>query len=276
MATTATLTRTGIESEGSEKKVYANLTVTGTYVAATGVTFDISSLGLNGINSIITEPYFSTYVIKNSISTSKKTVTLRLYNSSLTTGEGPQLAYNASQTATPASTVYLYYTPLAGNFVVGEVVTGGTSAATGTVVSISIDIYGNSRLEIGAPSAGAMVAAETITGGTSGATGTTLDEYHNIFDISGALATSDIVDVDDGGGFAQAPKINSFSPVIVSTAYRYNPTDGWFETILSDGFIALKAAGLLKTTGNFTSLVEVGDGFSVVGITSMPIILSGF
>lgn len=55
---------------------------------------------------------------------------------------------------------------ITGTFVVGETVTGGTSAATATVTYVGSDFIGVKDRS------GAFTGGETITGGTSGATGT--------------------------------------------------------------------------------------------------------
>jgi len=59
------------------------------------------------------------------------------------------------------------YTGLTGTFQVGETVTGGTSAATGTV------IYDSGTVMLVADVTGTFADAETITGGTSSASATT-------------------------------------------------------------------------------------------------------
>ena len=60
----------------------------------------------------------------------------------------------------------LTLTGISGSFTVGEIVTGGTSTATGKVVTFS-----GSKLHIRVR-VGTFAAAEVVTGGTSGATGT--------------------------------------------------------------------------------------------------------
>jgi len=61
----------------------------------------------------------------------------------------------------------------AGTFVITEVVTGGTSGATGTVSEVITSAGKRTMLEI-AITSGVFVVGETITGGTSGATGALL------------------------------------------------------------------------------------------------------
>lgn len=65
---------------------------------------------------------------------------------------------------------YFSLTPGSGTFVVGETVTGGTSAATGTVLAVSSE---GDYMIITVLSGTFTVAGETITGGTSAATATT-------------------------------------------------------------------------------------------------------
>lgn len=75
---------------------------------------------------------------------------------------------------------YLPFTGGSGTFTVGETVTGGTSAATGTVL-----VVGDGFLLV-TPS-GTFVAAETITGGSSSATGTVTAYSASVYGHSGVL-----------------------------------------------------------------------------------------
>lgn len=62
---------------------------------------------------------------------------------------------------------YFAISGLVGTFVVGETVTGGTSAATATVLAVSAE---GDYLIMGSPTGTFTVAGEALTGGTSGAT----------------------------------------------------------------------------------------------------------
>lgn len=64
---------------------------------------------------------------------------------------------------------YFPISAVTGTFVVGETITGGTSAATATVVAVSAEA---DYLIMGSPTGTFTVGGEAITGGTSGATAT--------------------------------------------------------------------------------------------------------
>lgn len=74
---------------------------------------------------------------------------------------------------------FLILSAQTGVFVVGELITGGTSGATGYVTSIPTNPsqYGGTNAIVLNTVTGVFTAAETITGGTSGATGTVLYFY---------------------------------------------------------------------------------------------------
>lgn len=76
------------------------------------------------------------------------------------TGLGGVIPYSASMSITLSGIV--------GTFVVGETVTGGTSAATGVVLAVAA----NGLVLTGVT--GTFITAEVLTGGTSGATGTSV------------------------------------------------------------------------------------------------------
>lgn len=81
----------------------------------------------------------------------------------------------------------LSFTTIGGSFDVGEVVSGGTSGATGTVLAAF-----SGRLEVS--TTGTFTPAETLTGGTSGATGTL-----NTFTANWSVPESRLVYVDPTG-----------------------------------------------------------------------------
>lgn len=73
-------------------------------------------------------------------------------------GLGTYIPYNGKN-------LIKFTAPSTGTFTVGETVTGGTSTATGTVVSV------NTGSIVITPVSGTFVAGETVTGGSSSATG---------------------------------------------------------------------------------------------------------
>lgn len=78
------------------------------------------------------------------------------------------LAGTAGSGNTGSSERVLDITPVTSVLEVGETITGGTSGATGTIISIALD---GLSIRVGSI-VGTFAAAETITGGTSGATAT--------------------------------------------------------------------------------------------------------
>ena len=85
------------------------------------------------------------------------------------------------------------YTSLVGSFVLGETVTGGTSAATGVVaLTASPQITCNQV-------SGEFQVGETITGGTSGATATTTSLLLYNFPAGAAPLANGLIDFYESG-----------------------------------------------------------------------------
>lgn len=104
----------------------------------------------------------------------------------------------------------LTYGTLVGTFVVGEVVTGGTSGATGVIVTDN-----GATIMVLAGITGTFAALETITGGTSGATaaivssvlipGADATMVGSVFD----LLTPEVLDVSGAGTQIEVTKFIS-------------------------------------------------------------------
>lgn len=281
MAVTVNVLSTQFQNSGSEKKVDAQVSMTGTYDSLTGVILNASDFGLSQINSLSIE-HGSTYVFGYSVNSSKLSASLRLYDSSLIIGGAGQLDYNANLGAFADLTARLYIDTVVGSYIIGETITGGTSGATSTVISFETDLYSNQRLVIGAPGAGSFIAAEVITGGTSGATSTSVDETHLTYDIGGGgAAPLHAVEADDGGGFVRITSFDVFSPLLSTAGYRYIPntstiTDGKIECLESDAYLQVRAAGTDVNMGAFDSLPEVITGFALSGLTNQKIEIWGY
>jgi len=276
MPVTTTILSREYENNGSENKLNIIASMTGTYDQTTGVVLTAEELGLGLINRVKVG-FDSTYVFKTSTALDKKSVTLRLFDSSLAIGFGPQLVYNSNIFVnTPDNTARLYHGAVAGGpFQVGETITGGTSLGTADVVSVGTDIHGNERLEVNNVAGGPFIAAEVITGGISGATATTSDQLHVTFDISGTLAAPiDLVEGDIAAVWTTLTKSETFDPALSVREYRYEPTAVFgqrVETLLSDNVSQLRASGIQMATSGFDSLQEVLTGFGVAGLGGVPI-----
>lgn len=272
MAVTTTVLRREIENSGSEMTVNAIVSMTGNYDALTGVEIEASQFGLSQITGASIQ-HDSTYVFGVSVPPDKESMIIRLFDSSIFSIESS--TYNSNVIVTgPDATALLYINGTAGVFTPGETVTGGTSGATATVVSYETDIFGNERLEIGAPGLGVFQAAEVVTGGTSGATATTTDETHITFDIdSNLIAPMDLCEGDSVGTFFPLVKSIQFSPSLTVGQYRYWPgtLGGKVETLESDAIVIVRAAGMRVASGSFNSLPEMITGFSVIGLGGLPI-----
>lgn len=104
---------------------------------------------------------------------------------------------------------------IVGTFVVGEVLTGGTSGATGVITYIQA---GGTHIEV-TLSGGTYVITETLTGGTSGAT-CKLDTYyqerifyHNVYDSSVWINSN----IAPGSLFALYQETNDITSVSAGT-----------------------------------------------------------
>lgn len=136
----------------------------------------------------------------------------------------------------------LNYTPIAGVFSVGEIVTGGTTNATGKIVSdngATMKLRGANK---------SFTLGETLTGTTSGATAT-LDSQ-STFDTTQPLATREEVPTDNG--VAHWDAINY--QFVASSDFTW------------DGFV-LTVDGIIRPAGEIQGGILPGDTLYLRGTT---------
>ena len=142
---------------------------------------------------------------------------------SWTGGIAPITAINpgVSVTTTPGTTwrslgfvppviEYISFTPLAGTFVIGEIITGTTSSATARIAAV---LPGSLSVE---PISGIFVNAETITGGTSGATGKIINILLTPTGSSGNIVINGVVHVVTGGWSTDTLLVTSTAGISVN------------------------------------------------------------
>jgi hypothetical protein len=252
------------ENNGSERKNYCTITLSGSYSSANGEVITKGKLGLNQISKVEFVEGFPDYMFGTQVASDGSAATLRVYAVDVPVSSTPALVYNDNVTqATPESNLALYINPLAGTFQVGETITGGTSTETAVIAAIDTDAAGNDRLLVNTAS-GPLDAAETVTGGTSGATATTLDTLHVRWDLDGSLA-SPLATAEADGNTQKLTSSGILGPVITTNQYRYDPSQGMMETLLSDAFTDVSASGTSVATGTFTSLPELINGATLSG-----------
>lgn len=125
------------------------------------------------------------------------------------------------------------FTPLSGTFTVGETVTGGTSTATGTVVSVVAGAITITSLT------GTFVAGETITGGSSAATGTVLvyTVRNRIVGINDQIVLSSDSDYATAG-----VKIGVQQPVNLMDKLEFPVSSGTATAALVGNYLAIDPA----------------------------------
>lgn len=159
-------------------------------------------------------------------------------------------------------------TGIAGVFVIGETITGGTSGATALVANFTGSIVSFSDL------VGTFAGGETVTGGTSGATGTI------------SVYKGDVIEVLYQGGFKQiTPNINTLQKGVSrigSTRIYY--FDQWIDTDLDQSKSvninrAVFVMGLPKIrswTGGIAPVVSVVANVSVTTTAGVSWSSQGF
>lgn len=119
----------------------------------------------------------------------------------------------------------LQYTGLVGAFVIGETITGGTSGATGVILT---DSFGTITYNT---AVGVFVTGEVITGGTSGATATltSAGKYENPFQsITNGSVFQNYTSKTETGAFAGAFDLVTGRVTIPSTGWYYIQSQiGW-------------------------------------------------
>ncbi len=119
----------------------------------------------------------------------------------------------------------LQYTALVGSFTIGETITGGTSGATGVIVT---NAFGT--ITYSTP-VGVFVAGEVITGGTSAATATltSAGKYENPFQsITNGSIFQNYDTKTETGAFAGAFSLATGQVTIPSTGWYYIQSQmGW-------------------------------------------------
>lgn len=237
------------ENNGSQKKVIAEVTMNGTYDRTTGVIIPKEVFGMSRLMDCwVMEQYDSIVHSVTPDTPLGQNAKIQIY----TNGSGSEERELEFLLAVAAPLIntnqFLYHNITAGTFTVGETVTGGTSGATGTVVSASLDLYNNPYVEVSGVT-GTFAAAEVITGGTSGKTATLADEAHLRYEVesyvqspvSTAMATS-------GGPYSQIDEVRNRGPVCPKGEFRYWPGSAppfsIIECAESDGITALALSGM--------------------------------
>lgn len=170
----------------------------------------------------------------------------QLRNDSVTAAAiGASLSVASDDTNTNTFVPLLYLMGVAGGpFVPGETVTGGTSAATGVVVSYTAGGGGPDSLTY-TIAAGTFASGEVVTGGTSGATGNTAVDPRASWDLGRDFACITCCESNTGVAMVQR-SVQNLSGV---NEYCFVANNGHFgvQTMLSSAFTNLNVIGISTT-----------------------------
>ncbi len=140
---------------------------------------------------------------------------------------------------------------ITGTFQVGEVITGGTSSATGNL--IFIDSTANEMFLSSV--VGTFAAAETLTGGTSGAT-TTVTSVQGANNVSNYITVSNLVDNITVNDSRQTTTIATFASD--PTAFQDQIASGRTGTLSGNAIIVPTDDGFAVLDGGYRSNVPMG------------------
>lgn len=202
-------------SEGSNYRVFANLSPDTSYPVG-GYLIDPKKIRLQQINELTVPNNPNGVVFYFDKTTSKLVMGSSTGGGGIFTGNPMG---NHTHLLTPRSTglpnaeagYYVYISGASGPFTVGETITGGSSGATGVVLTYVAGLISYT------PGVGRLDVLETITGGTSGNTAVVQSLPFVVFQLTTPTTIVECVYDDDITGRQFSPSVGFYTPYICTT-----------------------------------------------------------